>query len=50
MPFQLAGIVIIAVILIALFLKITFKVLKVVLILAVLGGAAYFIANALNFI
>jgi len=50
MPFQITGIVIVAVILIALFLKITFKVLKVILILAVLGGAVYFIANALNLI
>ena len=50
MPFQLAGAVIIAVILIVLFLKITFKILKVVLILGVLGGAAYFIAGALNLI
>jgi hypothetical protein len=48
MLFELAGVAIIAVLLIVLFLKITFKVLKVVLILAVLGGAVYYIASALH--
>ena len=50
MPLELAGVLVVAVILIVLFLKITFKVLKVILILAVLGGAAYFVANFLNLI
>lgn len=48
MWFESAGVLVIAAILVVFLLKITFKVVKFILILLVLGGAAYFIANALG--